>query len=314
MTTIAQEFLYYNRNTKIPANNGCSSLNNNSEASGAFYPTCQFPFAYQIHRFIKTYFPRPIARLVATIWFAITAAFSCSLCVILNVLFMLCWWPFKLLLPSDYFYFWVELITAIIFGACGRTLLLLNCFIWPIFEYRGPIPSSVDSSVQPPNFSIDLSFHPVDDLPSDVSDDAFSTTASPNSVCDDCSISPSSSEFCNTSDVQREMSHQSIMAGYFPCLNSAKCLVNRRTPCTGSSQSPGCSQDYSKFKSTEFVPRQTIIMSNHLSNADGFLLAGLVFGWPIKIIYKADLHYVPILGQSMITGRQVPIYFNKSKG
>jgi 1-acyl-sn-glycerol-3-phosphate acyltransferase len=57
---------------------------------------------------------------------------------------------------------------------------------------------------------------------------------------------------------------------------------------------------------------KTIVMSNHLSNADGLLLGGLLS--PVKFVYKSGLNNVPLLGHCLRLTRNLAVHFNSERG
>jgi len=58
----------------------------------------------------------------------------------------------------------------------------------------------------------------------------------------------------------------------------------------------------------------SIIMCNHLSNADPFFLCAALFPWEGKFISKASLFNVPFGGWCMRLAGDIPVYFTKDKG
>jgi len=61
-------------------------------------------------------------------------------------------------------------------------------------------------------------------------------------------------------------------------------------------------------------PGKTIVMCNHLSNTDPFMLCKALFPWETKYISKSSLFQVPFGGWAMSLSGDIPIYFTKEKG
>jgi len=61
------------------------------------------------------------------------------------------------------------------------------------------------------------------------------------------------------------------------------------------------------------TPRKTILMCNHLSNTDPFMLSAALFPWETKYISKSSLFNVPFGGWAMRLAGDIPIYFTKEK-
>lgn len=64
----------------------------------------------------------------------------------------------------------------------------------------------------------------------------------------------------------------------------------------------------------DYRPSKTILMCNHISSADPWLLAAAIFPWEMKFVFKANLLKVPIAGWSVKLAGDLPVYFTKEKG
>ncbi|EEA05527.1 1-acyl-sn-glycerol-3-phosphate acyltransferase protein, putative [Cryptosporidium muris RN66] len=62
-----------------------------------------------------------------------------------------------------------------------------------------------------------------------------------------------------------------------------------------------------------YKPRRTILMSNHLSSADPWIICSSHFPWELKYVYKADLIKIPIVGWVVQMTYDMPIYFTGDK-
>lgn len=257
----------------------CDQINLNKNPVGLFKPACQLPFAFQIHIFIRKNLPIKFSRFLATVWFFSTAAFCCLLCTIFNVLFSLFWLPFCLVVPSDFFNYILEFGTSLIFGVWGKLLLLFNCFTWPVFEYRGQFPTATKRLFRFPSHCSDASTAALDRHTDSTKDLQSSEPSDNSSLCSD-----------NNSPVTT--------------------IRNRRHGEQPNDDSP----QFQHSRTDPYRPRGCVMMSNHLSNADGFILRGLTLPWPLKFIYKSEINRVPFLGPCMIAGREIPLKFNGEKG
>ncbi|TRY50079.1 Glycerol-3-phosphate acyltransferase family [Cryptosporidium tyzzeri] len=63
-----------------------------------------------------------------------------------------------------------------------------------------------------------------------------------------------------------------------------------------------------------YKPSNTLIMTNHLSTADPWIISSTHFPWEFKYVYKADLLKVPIVNCAISLTYDLPIYFTKEKG
>ncbi|SBT43848.1 1-acyl-sn-glycerol-3-phosphate acyltransferase, putative (LPAAT) [Plasmodium ovale wallikeri] len=63
-----------------------------------------------------------------------------------------------------------------------------------------------------------------------------------------------------------------------------------------------------------YYPYRTLLMSNHLSSLDPWLISAYTLKWNIKFIFKASLFKVPIGGLALYFAGDIPIYFTKGKG
>ncbi|MES1913540.1 MAG: hypothetical protein MHM6MM_005729 [Cercozoa sp. M6MM] len=58
----------------------------------------------------------------------------------------------------------------------------------------------------------------------------------------------------------------------------------------------------------------TIVMANHLSNVDPFVVCSALLPWETKYIAKASLFSVPFGGWAMRLAGDIPVYFTSGKG
>lgn len=308
----------------------------NNNLPGGFYIVSPVPFAYEIHLFIKNYLPRKPARVIATIWLALTLTLGCIISALINFLFTIVWWLFRPFLPSNFFFYVLESSTSIIFGRLTQFALALNCFTVPIFEYRPPAPLPSNSEEEQEtrwwNGSCNRSGNCSEASPcSNTSqldcDDTSYIMDSTSSIGSTVSTSPSSTPCCKASHKasslhrRRNRSFLSEKTKKLDLFRHSKRFSLDKIETASTESSEGSDLDAGMRRgvkdstlNSEFVPRRTIIMANHLSNADGLLFAGISKGWPMKMIHKHDLNKVPCLGQCLITSRQIPVYFNSSKG
>eukprot|EP01071_Lankesteria_metandrocarpae_P001652 Lankesteria_metandrocarpae@DN1730_c0_g1_i1.p1 len=63
-----------------------------------------------------------------------------------------------------------------------------------------------------------------------------------------------------------------------------------------------------------YKPTDTLLMVNHTSSADAYIVSASTWPWEFKYIFKSDLYNLPIAGWSVWLGYDVPIYFTKEKG
>ncbi|KAK6591215.1 hypothetical protein RS030_101646 [Cryptosporidium xiaoi] len=63
-----------------------------------------------------------------------------------------------------------------------------------------------------------------------------------------------------------------------------------------------------------YKPGRTLLMTNHLSTADPWIIASTHLPWELKYVYKSDLLKYPIVGWVISMTYDVPIYFTKEKG
>lgn len=63
-----------------------------------------------------------------------------------------------------------------------------------------------------------------------------------------------------------------------------------------------------------YKPRDTLIMVNHCSAVDPWVLAVATAKWGIKCVYKSDLARVPIGGWAVALAEDIPIEFTKEHG
>lgn len=63
-----------------------------------------------------------------------------------------------------------------------------------------------------------------------------------------------------------------------------------------------------------YWPRDTLIMVNHCSGVDPWVLAAGTAKWGIKCVYKRDLARVPIGGWAVALAEDIPIEFTKEQG
>ncbi|PFH36363.1 acyltransferase domain-containing protein [Besnoitia besnoiti] len=63
-----------------------------------------------------------------------------------------------------------------------------------------------------------------------------------------------------------------------------------------------------------YRPRRTIIMCNHASGADPWVVTSVIFPWSTVFVIKESLCYVPIAGWSLWLAQYVRVKFTKEKG
>lgn len=63
-----------------------------------------------------------------------------------------------------------------------------------------------------------------------------------------------------------------------------------------------------------YKPSNTLLMTNHLSTADPWIISSTHFPWELKYVYKSDLLKLPIVGWAISLTYDLPIYFTKDKG
>jgi 1-acyl-sn-glycerol-3-phosphate acyltransferase len=61
-------------------------------------------------------------------------------------------------------------------------------------------------------------------------------------------------------------------------------------------------------------PHKTLVMCNHVSNADPFIMSNALFPWETKYVSKASLFKVPFGGWAMKLAGDIAVYFTKEKG
>eukprot|EP00923_Selenidium_pygospionis_P031382 GHVN01055652.1.p1 GENE.GHVN01055652.1~~GHVN01055652.1.p1 ORF type:complete len:518 (-),score=14.49 GHVN01055652.1:1816-3369(-) len=62
-----------------------------------------------------------------------------------------------------------------------------------------------------------------------------------------------------------------------------------------------------------YTPKRTLIMCNHLSNADGMILRPRLFSWPAKFTMKRSLLNIPVIGWSFFLAGDPTINFVSSR-
>lgn len=77
---------------------------------------------------------------------------------------------------------------------------------------------------------------------------------------------------------------------------------------------PFWSVKVTKNPKKNYMPSNTLLMTNHLSTADPWIISSSHFPWEFKYVYKADLLKVPIVGWSISLSYDIPIFFTKEKG
>lgn len=357
-----------------------SPIPSTSDAGGAFYPSCQLPFAYAIHRILRKHLPRSLIRAAATAWFVLTAGLLAIICTLAGFVFQLIWYPFVFVLPDETFKFWLECGTSTIFSILQRTNLLLNSVTWPIFVYRNDTGTLEQIGEKNGNFltngrrssdnqcstnccscsdsaSSSLSCTPTQSCCGGASQPCSNSSSGTTTTSCTPSTFGSRSSTHNCSDAQFEQSLSDNFASSrdssvvtecsdgiserrnglrltrrgVAALESGKddggCQSDRRSLiCSEKNEKPqddneDCSSSCRRLAGPSNAVvgqrrfrRRTLMMSNHLSNADGFIIPGLTEGWPVKVMYKSSLQKAPFFGSCMVATRHVPIYFTSEKG
>ncbi|ANQ09826.1 Acyltransferase [Plasmodium coatneyi] len=63
-----------------------------------------------------------------------------------------------------------------------------------------------------------------------------------------------------------------------------------------------------------YTPSKTLLFVNHLSSLDPWVVNAATLQWNLKYVFKASLFRIPIAGQALYLGGDIPIYFTKGKG
>lgn len=63
-----------------------------------------------------------------------------------------------------------------------------------------------------------------------------------------------------------------------------------------------------------YNPSKTLLFVNHLSSLDPWVMNSGTVQWNVKYVFKASLFRIPIAGQALYLGGDIPIYFTKGKG
>lgn len=63
-----------------------------------------------------------------------------------------------------------------------------------------------------------------------------------------------------------------------------------------------------------YKPSKTLLISNHLSSLDPWVINRCTFPWELKYVFKSTLLKVPFGGPSLLMSGDIPIYFTKEKG
>lgn len=63
-----------------------------------------------------------------------------------------------------------------------------------------------------------------------------------------------------------------------------------------------------------YKPKKTLLIANHLSALDPWVINRCIFPWELKYVYKSSLMKVPFGGQCLLMSGDIPIYFTKEKG
>jgi len=87
---------------------------------------------------------------------------------------------------------------------------------------------------------------------------------------------------------------------------------NTLLPGTSSTTTPTPSKGWKAFPRP---PGGGVIITNHCSNADGFLLRSTFFCWAsgCKMLYKSSLNNIPFFGWAFLLTEDLPVEFNSSK-
>lgn len=63
-----------------------------------------------------------------------------------------------------------------------------------------------------------------------------------------------------------------------------------------------------------YRPTKTLLIVNHLSSLDPWIINYCTFPWSLKYAFKSSLLKVPIVGTTLLLSGDIPIYFTKEKG
>ncbi|CRH01483.1 1-acyl-sn-glycerol-3-phosphate acyltransferase, putative [Plasmodium relictum] len=63
-----------------------------------------------------------------------------------------------------------------------------------------------------------------------------------------------------------------------------------------------------------YKPTRTLLIINHLSSVDPWIISACTLPWEMKFVFKSTLFRIPIAGQSLFLSGDIPIYFTKEKG
>ncbi|PHJ21989.1 acyltransferase domain-containing protein, partial [Cystoisospora suis] len=100
---------------------------------------------------------------------------------------------------------------------------------------------------------------------------------------------------------------QTYMLAALYCLPFWRVKFLNSPPLASSSSS-------SSFSPSAYNPKRTVIMANHASGADPWLLTAVVYPWPAFFVIKDSLCRVPIAGWCLALAGSIRVKFTKEKG
>lgn len=77
---------------------------------------------------------------------------------------------------------------------------------------------------------------------------------------------------------------------------------------------PFWSVQVTKKPKKDYKPTRTLMMTNHLSTVDPWVISSTHFPWELKYVFKSDLLKIPVVGWAISMSYDIPIYFTKEKG
>ncbi|KAF7458273.1 putative 1-acyl-sn-glycerol-3-phosphate acyltransferase [Cryptosporidium felis] len=77
---------------------------------------------------------------------------------------------------------------------------------------------------------------------------------------------------------------------------------------------PFWSVKVTRMPKKNYKPSNTLLMTNHLSTVDPWVISSTHLPWEFKYVYKSDLLKIPIVGWAVSMTYDLPIYFTKEKG
>jgi len=63
-----------------------------------------------------------------------------------------------------------------------------------------------------------------------------------------------------------------------------------------------------------YKPSDTLLMVNHASAADAWVVSRATFPWELKYIFKSAMYRLPVAGWSIYLSNDIPIHFTSAKG